>query len=156
MTLSATPSTRLVLRADTAADIMTANPVSLRADATVREAIALLTDRSIGAAPVIDEAGRPTGVVSKSDILLHDRENGTHLAAERKRMPEAFHVEEADSATVGDIMTPVLFAVSPETSAEEVVRQLLTLKVHHLFVVDDTGVLVGVISTSDVLRRLGS
>jgi CBS domain-containing protein len=32
---------------------------------------------------------------------------------------------------------------------------MLERKVHHLFVADDEGTLVGVISTGDVLRRLG-
>ena len=35
-----------------------------------------------------------------------------------------------------------------------VVREFLALKVHQLFVVDRAGVLVGVISTLDVLRHL--
>src|SRR5262249_28902177 len=49
----------LCLWAETAADLMMTSPVSLRADATLGEAVALLTDRGFSAAPVIDEAGRP-------------------------------------------------------------------------------------------------
>ena len=55
---------RLTLEADTAEDLMSANPISLRRDASVQEAIALLIDRNFDAAPVIDENGRPIGVVS--------------------------------------------------------------------------------------------
>ena len=51
-------------------------------------------------------------------------------------------------------MTPAVFAVSLETSAAEVVNNLLEYGIHHLFVVDSQGVLVGVISTLDVLRHL--
>src|SRR5438477_13014141 len=65
---------RLQLQAATAAELMTANPISLRADAGVREAIALMTDRGFTAAPVIDESGRAIGVVSVTDILIHNRE----------------------------------------------------------------------------------
>jgi len=65
---------RLTLMAETAADLMSANPVSVRADVTIAEAAALLTERGFGAAPVIDEAGRPVGVISRTDILLHDRQ----------------------------------------------------------------------------------
>ena len=32
---------------------------------------------------------------------------------------------------------------------------MMTRKVHHLFVSDDSGVLVGVISMGDILRKLG-
>src|SRR5262245_30603742 len=64
----------LKFEAATAADLMAPNPISLRVDANVTEALALLTDKSISAAPVIDEAGHPVGVLSRSDILVHDRE----------------------------------------------------------------------------------
>jgi CBS domain-containing protein len=50
-------SSRLILDTTTASDLMTPSPVSLREDATVHEAVALLTDRGISAASVIDEAG---------------------------------------------------------------------------------------------------
>src|SRR5262249_2802727 len=64
----------LALRAETAADLMTPDPVSIGADATIKEAVAFLTDKGFSAAPVIDRAGRPVGVLSRSDVLVHDRE----------------------------------------------------------------------------------
>src|SRR6516225_6625597 len=72
--LQLTALERLTLCADTAAELMMPNPVSVRADATLREALALLVDRAFSAAPVIDEAGRRVGVLSRSDILVHARE----------------------------------------------------------------------------------
>jgi len=38
--------------------------------------------------------------------------------------------------------------------ASFVIEEMVGLKVHRLFVVDETGVLVGVISALDVLRRM--
>jgi CBS domain-containing protein len=55
---------------------------------------------------------------------------------------------------VRDIMTPVVFIVKTDTPVREVVKQMVSLKVHHLFVVDADGALVGVISSLDVLRNL--
>jgi CBS domain-containing protein len=158
---------RLALWAETAADLMTPNPVSIDADATVREAIALLTDRGFSAAPVIDEAGRPIGVLSQTDILVHDRER-SYLAAAvpdyydrtdlarrlDRRAPADFEIENVDTARVRDLMTPVIFSVPPEKPAAKVVEEMLALKVHRLFVVDRAGALVGVISAHDILRRL--
>jgi CBS domain-containing protein len=51
-------------------------------------------------------------------------------------------------------MTPAIFTVALETPAREVVRRMLELKVHHLFVSDRDLALVGVISPLDVMRRL--
>jgi CBS domain-containing protein len=156
---------RLTLWAETAAELMMPNPVSIRAEATVREAVAALTDHGFSAAPVIDEAGRPVGVVSRADVLVHDREKGADqgpaayydradLATAGERLGAGFHVEAVDRTLVRDIMTPAVFSVAPGAAAAKVVEQMLALKVHRLFVVERDGTLVGVISALDVLRHL--
>jgi CBS-domain-containing membrane protein len=61
---------------------------------------------------------------------------------------------EPDTTPVTDIMTPAVISVRPDTSVRSVVEKLLNLHVHHLFVVDDTGVVIGVISPIDVLKKL--
>jgi CBS domain-containing protein len=157
------PRQHLTLTAETAADLMSLNPVSLRADATIREALALFTDRGFGAAPVIDEAGRPIGTISRTDLLIHEREQGRYphtidetdwdvLSTSSERM--GFSVEIVDPTPIRDLMTPVVFTVTLDTPAERVVEQMLALKVHNLFVVDDEITLVGVISALDVVRHL--
>jgi CBS domain-containing protein len=164
-----TTAARPMLDADTAADLMTRDPVSIRDVATVGEAVAMLTDHGFSAAPVIDEAGRPVGVLSRSDILVHDREKIDRvepppeyygvdelLLDSGEHLPKGFQVETGDATLVRDIMTPVVFSVTPETSVGSVVEDLVSLKVHRLFVVDESGVLVGVVSSLDVLRRLQS
>src|SRR5215831_16434949 len=117
------PTLPLFLRAETAADVMTANPVSLNADARVREALELLTARGFGAAPVIDEAGRPVGVLSRSDLLIHDRELVEYV-------PTRNAEGSGDPARVRDLMTPIIFTVRPHTPIAEVVGQMVQLKVH--------------------------
>lgn len=151
-----------------AADLMTPNPVSIRGDASVVEATALLTDRAFSGAPVIDEAGRPIGVVSRSDLLTHDRERFEYLSGnpvgyyesevefhgKKTHMPEGFEVVDVDRTRVAEIMTPVVFSVRPDTPLPKVIKELTSLRVHRLFVVDEAGILVGVISALDVLTRL--
>jgi len=167
--LKADAKSRLMLIAETAADLMTSNPVSINEDDTVKEAVAFLTDKGISAAPVIDDAGRPIGVLSRSDILVHDREKVDYLTAvpefyentELKPRPDGnlrkgFQVENVDRTRVRDIMTPVVFSVTPGTAVRLVVEEMLSLKVHRLFVVDRDGVLVGVISALDILRHLSA
>jgi len=157
----------LVLHADTAADLMTPNPLSIEDVATLREAVNFLIDKGFSAAPVIDEAGRPVGVLSRADILVHDREEVDHMsqvpeyyqkseltARVGKGNAENFQVERVDRTLVRDIMTPVVFSITPGAPVSRVVHDLVSLKVHRLFVVDEAGVLVGVISVLDVLRRL--
>lgn len=130
-------ATELILRARTAAEMMTPNPFSIGQNATIREAAAFLTGRGISAAPVIDEAGRPVGVVSRSDLIV------SYQTVQTGRVP------------VQTLMTPTVFCVHPDAPAWEVVGMMVDLGVRRLFVVDDSGVLVGVISALDVLRHLG-
>jgi CBS domain-containing protein len=160
-------SAGLTLDANTAAALMTPDPLSIRAGATVREAVSFLTDKGFSAAPVIDKAGRPVGVLSRADIIVYDREKveyiepvpeyyekGTLVAPTGERLGNGFQVEKADSVQVRDIMTPIVFSVSPETPARNVVENMLALKVHRLFVVAKDGTLIGVISALDVLKHL--
>jgi CBS domain-containing protein len=162
-TLKTRRSPRHPLWAETAADLMKANPISVRDDATVREAVALLIDKGFSAAPVIDAAGRPVGVLSRSDILVHDREKVEYLepapeyyhqgdlaARSGERLRDGFQVERVDRTQVRDLMTPAVFSVTPEAPATEVIEQMLALNVHRLFVVDRAGV----ISVLDILRHL--
>ena len=165
-TRQAVASGNLILDVRTAAELMVANPVSIRENATIQEAIALLTDKGFSGAPVIDAAGRPIGVVSRADIVAHDREmlHTTGLVpsyydenqipeAQRERGREGASVK-ADRTLVRDIITPVVFSVAPDSPAAKVVQEMVALKVHRLFVVDNPGILIGVISALDVLRHL--
>lgn len=164
---ASTSAQPLTLSAATAADLMTPNPLSIRQNASVKEAASFLTDRGISAAPVIDDAGRAVGVLSRTDIVLHHREQAefvpavsayyerTELTARaEERVPDGFQVESVDRSQVREIMTPVVFAVSLHDPARSVVAQMVAEKVHRLFVVDASGILVGVISALDVLKRL--
>lgn len=133
---------RLTLRADTAADLMTENPISVRDSALISDVVALLTRKGFHAAPVIDDSGRPVGVVSYTDILVHERARGEAAAAR------------PDEARARDVMTPAVFSVPVDARARRVVSDMVALNVHQLYVVDRAGVLVGVVSALDVLRNL--
>jgi CBS domain-containing protein len=151
---------RLVLDAETAADLMTWNPVSVHQDAALGEVIALLTDREISAAPVIDDAGRPVGVVSRTDIVRHLRAKGLPAFEAGAEPPpegtlEAGFSSATDLTPVREIMTPAVLSVAPTAPVIEVVGMLVGVgRVYRLFVIDEGGVLVGVISVLDVLRKL--
>jgi predicted transcriptional regulator len=55
---------------------------------------------------------------------------------------------------VTETMTPVVFSVSMDTPLEKVIEKLLALEVRCLFVTDEHGVLVGIISVFDLLRSV--
>jgi len=157
----------LTLEAKTAADLMVPHIVSVPVTATVAEAVALLTEKNISAVPVLDENCQPVGVVSLSDVVAHDCQKDAYLEPGQKyyqnnhfilrlnaARPRVFSVEQTEAPLVRDIMTPVVYSVARKTPASTVVDALLSLGVHRLFVTDEEGEIVGVISTLDVLRHL--
>jgi len=131
------------LAGKTARDLMSGNPVSIESTATVPEILAFLTDTGYSAAPVIDEAGHPIGVLSRTDVVVYERT--------RTSSP---HPPEENAVRARDLMTPAVFSVAPDTPAADVIGQMVDLNVHRLFVMDRPGIIIGVISALDLLRQL--
>jgi predicted transcriptional regulator len=116
-------------------DLMTPNPVSVRHGIPVREAAAFLADRGVGAAPVVNDAGRAVGVISRSDVLL---------AVDAG----------VDGAPVREVMSPAVIAVQPDADALQAAVLMIRCMIRRVFVVDEDGTPVGVVSTTDLLRAL--
>jgi CBS domain-containing protein len=145
-----------------AEDVMTANPLSLREEATVGEAVAFLRAQGLSGAPVIDSAGRPVGVVGRTELLRH----ALHQASQRSLvyggddgaslmsdgLEDRLTSAAMGQAIVREIMTPAIVAVPRGTPLAQVVEKMLARRVHRVFVIDKTGALIGVIGSDDVLR----
>lgn len=115
---------------------MTRAVVSVAPELTVEAATRLLLDRHLGGAPVVDAAGRPVGMVSKTD-LLRAYANGC-----------------AGRASVGDVMMSVVFSVPEGAPLAQAAAIMAFEGIHRIAVVDARGAVVGLVSTSDVVRWL--
>jgi predicted transcriptional regulator len=142
---TSTPADRwaLCFTAAQARDLMTGGLVSVRGSATLDEAIRLMTERGLSAVPVINQAGRPCGVLSRTDVLVHSRETSHSVARGAAE----------GAARVSDHMTPAIFTVPLEMPARDVIRHMVQMNVHQLFVTDKDDSLLGVINALDVLRH---
>jgi CBS domain-containing protein len=144
-----------------AADIMATNPKSIGTEATVRDTAEFFRKHGIHAAPVIDDAGRPLGVVTRTDLLDYWGRRRDRLAAladgettldSSNAGPDGAIVD----LLVTEIMTPVVFCVRLDAPVAQIIEKILALKVRCLFVTDEHGVLVGVVSVFDLLRSAAS
>jgi len=140
-----------------AADIMASDPKSIGREATARDTAEFFRTHGIHTAPVIDEAGRPLGVVTRTDLLDYwgrrrDRlaaiANGETTLDSSNAGPDGAIVD----LLVTDIMTPVVFCVPSDDPVARIIEKVLALEVRCLFVTDEHGVLVGVVSVFDLLR----
>jgi CBS domain-containing protein len=122
---------------------MQTNLMTVRGTDTVGEAIALLAETHVSGVPVVAERGRLVGVLSNSDILeaLASRPD----PEERERL--------FDQTAVQEIMTARPQTITSDASVKDAAQRMLYLEVHRLFV-EDNGRLVGVVSTTDLVRAM--
>ena len=50
-------------------EVMTPAPIAIRADATMKEAVEILSKRKISELPALDEEGRPVGILDVTDVV---------------------------------------------------------------------------------------
>ena len=131
----------------TARELMTLNPATLTARATIAEAWDLMRELEIRHVPVID-GGVLIGILSDRDLARVD--------VTRVLMAEgAVGLEKELRTPVVSVMSADAICVEPETSLSEVVDLLIESKVGALPVVEpDTRAVVGIVSYIDVLGAL--
>jgi CBS domain-containing protein len=127
------------------ADLMHTNVRTITPDMPVSEVIVALEDAQVSGLPVVDARNRVVGVVSSTDVIGAQAE--TRSADERRIL--------LDETRVQDIMTPRPLMIESTADVAEAARHMLYAEVRRLFVEND-GVLVGVISQTDIVHAVGS
>ncbi|WP_306185386.1 CBS domain-containing protein [Streptomyces sp. MK5] len=135
----------------TVEDLMTHGVVRVERGTPFKNIVRTLADNDVTAVPVVDDLGHPVGVVSEADLLrtVAGRPDPAGLLAQ----PSADGLDVAsDGATAEELMTAPPVCARPEWSVVEAARMMDAHKVKRLPVVDETGVLVGIVSRGDLLR----
>ena len=116
-------------------DVMvTQNLPTLRPEASMRECVLLLAERR-GTAVVVDEAGMVLGVVTAGDL--------TRLMERRADFLDV---------PVSEVMTRTPKLTNPDTLGSTAVNRLEQSRIMAMPVVDERGVLVGVVHLHDLMR----
>lgn len=129
-------------------EVMTAPAVSVRAEAPVEDAVALLGARRISAVPVVDADERVIGILSEADVLRQP------LQGDPRAQLRPTVIVDAPQRRVRDAMSPDPTCTSPHADCAEVARTMVAAGWKSLPVVDDGGRLVGVVSRSDIIRSM--
>ena len=127
------------------AELMQKDVKAVRPDVSVADVIASLADAHVSGVPVVDRHGQMLGVISSTDVMVQEAEADDTEA--RTTLLE--------STMAQDIMTPHPLTIDPNADVREAAREMLYAEVHRLFVVEH-GKLVGVISTSDIVRGVAT
>ena len=130
------------------ADVMTENPVTVRRDATVKEALVLLAHHHVTSLPVVEPDTTIVGVVSEADLIRESVPTDPRaqiLPAPPPLVPPAY---------VEDVFTPHAITVHMHDDLAHAVDLMTSTSVKSLPVVDEHGHVVGVIARSDVVQML--
>jgi len=132
-------------------DIMTRDVITATPDTTLRDAMEILSKRHVSGAPVL-QGGKVVGIFSASDLLsyLADLSDTTPSLTFRRRGGRATPLEDA---TVDDLMTRHVESVGPDCTVEEAAILMGKKQIHRVLVMAD-GVLLGIVSTSDVAKAV--
>lgn len=98
----------------------------------VELARSLMVDHDVHCLPVVDEGRRPLGIITSTDLL--------------RPVPGKLPVR--------TIMTRPVHTIGSDEPVGRAARRMLELRVHHLVVVDGAGLVLGVLSSFDLLRSI--
>ncbi len=150
-----------------AKDIMNPSVISVEEDLSVHELANFFTEKMISGAPVVNKDGKLVGVVSLSDIVRNDerrmaivndkQESDYYLSGWEDNLNsdeiQELHLEEDDSLTVRNIMTPLIFKVKETEPISAMSDIMIGGRIHRLLVTRDEKV-VGIITTLDMLKAI--
>ena len=129
-------------------EVMTSPVVTVPSDWTVKQAVHLLYERDITAAPVLDDEGRLVGIVSEMDLLC-----GEFEADPRAYLRPAAEPESPPPAAVADVMTPHVQTVCENGDVLDLVELMITTGVKSVPVTRDSE-LAGIVSRRDLMGIL--
>lgn len=123
-----------------ARDIMTPKPFVVTSADNVTKAAEIMRYQNIGGVPVVNNPGNPTlvGIITDRDIVIRcvARGHDTFCA-------------------VADVMTPLpLRTVLADADVSDVVRKMEDAEVSRIPVVTDDGILIGIVTESDIATKL--
>ncbi|MEB3334934.1 MAG: CBS domain-containing protein [Cyanobacteriota bacterium] len=146
------------------AEVMTTPVFSVGPATPLQEAVTLLSSHHISGLPVVDGAGALVGELSEKDLMVRESgfDAGPYVmfldAVIYLRNPLEWNrqVHQVLGSTVGDVMSPHVHTCPTTTRLPEAARLLNDQRIQRLFVVDDQGAMVGVLTRGDVVRALAA
>ena len=120
-------------------EIMTKNVSTAERDASLQEVARILKDGDIGILPIVEEeTSKLIGLVTDRDIVVRAVADGRSVTETK----------------VGEIMTTELFTAKPNDFAFEAIRTMGDRQVRRVPIVDDEGILQGIVSMADIALEM--
>ena len=120
-------------------DIMTKNPTAAKNEMTLQEVAALMRDGDFGVLPVVEkDTNKLVGILTDRDIVVRAVAEGKDITV----------------TTVGEAMSEQLYTATPDDFVFEAVRTMGERQVRRIPIVDDEGILQGIIAMADIALEM--
>lgn len=127
-------------------EIMAVDPVTVHEKQKLSDAHRLIVERTIHHVPVVS-GGRLIGLISANDLL---RVSWGDVYKQDPRQVDAL----LDTLTIRDVMQEDIVTIRSRETVRRAAELLAQGQYHGLPVVDDEGQLVGMVTSTDVIRYL--
>ena len=126
-----------------ARDIMTHDVIYARNDLTIEDIYYLIKEKKVSQIPITGFGKKIIGIVNKKIILslLMNHLDDTQAILKRN---------------IDDVYLPEVLTADPDSDVRDVVKVMLDLKLDAIPIVDDSDVLMGIISKTDILKAVAN
>jgi len=148
----------------TVADVMSRDPIVVRVETPLNEAIQILAERHISGLPVVDDVGKLVGIISETDLMW--QETGVTPPAYIMFLDSVIYLKnpatyerdlhKALGQTVGEVMSKNPITISPDKTLREAATIMHDRSVHRLPVLDDTDQVIGILTRGDIIRAMAA
>lgn len=120
-------------------EIMTKSPKTANREMTLQEVAVLMREGDFGVLPIVEkESNKLVGILTDRDIVVRAVADGKNVSKTK----------------VGEIMSDRLFTAKPEDFVFEAVRTMGERQVRRIPIVDDDGILQGIIAMADIALEM--
>ncbi|MBW4617131.1 MAG: CBS domain-containing protein [Desmonostoc vinosum HA7617-LM4] len=148
----------------TVADVMSHDPIVVKPETPLKEAIQILAERHISGLPVVDDVGKLVGIISETDLMW--QETGVTPPAYIMFLDSVIYLKnpatydrdlhKALGQTVGEAMSKNPITISPDKTLKQAAQIMHDRSVHRLPVLDSAGQVIGILTRGDVIRAMAA
>ncbi|MCS7367588.1 MAG: CBS domain-containing protein [archaeon YNP-WB-062] len=114
--------------------IMSRKPVTAYASSTIADVAKIMRDRDVGSVVILDDEGRPIGIVTERDLVVKVLASGL-----------------STDTRVSEVMSKPLITIKPSTRIVDAARIMVKRNVRRLIVVEGDS-MVGIVTEKDILK----
>jgi CBS domain-containing protein len=134
----------------TVGDVMTTRVIAVKRSADYKEICTVLHRYRVSACPVVNDVGQVVGVVSEADLLYKVSDPNPPMGIIRLRW-KLSEESKVNAVTAEQLMTTPAISIQPDAPVAIAARIMQDRRVRRLPVVGSDGMLVGIVSRTDLL-----